>query len=224
LYVKSFLRNKFKDICNAIEASSSALNASSSHADFLAFHYSYQARFDYWLSTNNLALTDPLAAEMDEFLRKILTSIAGVDIFAVPTAGTPIPDFVAERASLKLKAGGLGFRRLSQRYLLLNSFHNTMPQAIDRIDEKGHKHPGLWNSLSEVLGQGSFDEANKNNCWRFFHDSGSIFAQDHLSSILRVQGRWNNCLYIVGEDASEEFDPIFSVPPEGFGLNVKKTS
>ena len=43
LYVKSFLRNKFKDICSAIEASSSALNASSSHADFLAFHYSYQA-------------------------------------------------------------------------------------------------------------------------------------------------------------------------------------
>ena len=188
LYVKSFLLNKFKDICSAIEASSSALNASSSHADFLAFHYSYQARFDYWLSTNNLALTDPLAAEMDEFLRKILTSIAGVDIFAVPTAGTPIPDFVAERASLKLKAGGLGFRRLSQRYLLLNSLNNTMPQAIDRIDEKGHKHPGLWNSLSDVLGQGSFDEANKNNCWRFFHDSGSIFAQDHLSSILDSAG------------------------------------
>jgi hypothetical protein len=54
-----------------------------------------------WLSTNNLALTDPLATEMDEFLRKILTSIAGVDIFAVPTAGTPIHDFVTERASLK---------------------------------------------------------------------------------------------------------------------------
>ncbi len=135
LYVKKFLRNKFKGICSAIEAFSSALDASSSHADFLAFHYSYQARFDYWLSTNKIALTNPLAAEMGELLRKIMTSIAGVDIFAVPKAGTPIPDFVAERASLKFKAGGLGFRRLSRRYLLLNSFNNTMPQAIKRAYE-----------------------------------------------------------------------------------------
>ena len=29
-------------------------------------------------------------------------------------------------------------------------------------------------------------------------------------------------LCIVGEDASEEFDTIFPVPPEGFGFSVKK--
>jgi len=77
---------------------------------------------------------------MDEFLQKLLSDIAGVDIFAAPMRGTPIPDFVAERVSLKTKDGGLGFRRLSQRYLLLNSLNNTMPQAIDRIDEEGNLH------------------------------------------------------------------------------------
>ena len=160
--------------------------------------------------------------DLDDFLRKILSNIAGVDIFAFPTEGTPIPDFVAERASLKTKAGGLGFRRLSQRYLLLNSLNNTMPQAIDRIDEEGHLHPGLWNSLSDFLGQGSFDEANKEHCWRFFHNSGSSFAQDHLALVCRVQERWKSSLYIIGEDATEEVDSIFSVPSEGFGFKVKK--
>jgi hypothetical protein len=133
-HVKAFLRSKFEDICSAIEKSSKTLNSSSSHADFLAFHYSYQARFDYWLSTNNLTYTAQLASETDDFLRKILCDIAGTDIFAAPAPGTPIPEFISERVSLKTKAGGLGFRRLSQRYLLLNSLSNTLPQAIDRKD------------------------------------------------------------------------------------------
>ena len=97
-----------------------------------------------------------------------------------------------------------------------------MPQAIDRIDEEGHLHPGLWNSLSDFLGQGSFDEANKEHCWRFFHNSGSSFAQDHLALVCRVQERWKSSLYIIGEDATEEVDSIFSVPSEGFGFKVKK--
>ena len=159
---------------------------------------------------------------MDEFLQKLLSDIAGVDIFAAPMRGTPIPDFVAERVSLKTKDGGLGFRRLSQRYLLLNSLNNTMPQAIDRIDEEGNFHPGLWNSLSDVLGRGSFDAANKERCWGFFHISGSSFGQDHLRSIQRVQERYKDVLFLSGKDAADEVDSVLSVPPEGFGFRVNK--
>ena len=221
-YVKAFLRSKFEDICSAIEKSSKTLNSSSSHADFLAFHYSYQARFDYWLSTNNLTYTAQLASETDDFLRKILCDIAGTDIFAAPAPGTPIPEFISERVSLKTKAGGLGFRRLSQRYLLLNSLSNTLPQAIDRKDEKGINHPGLWNSLSDILGEGSFDAANKEHCWSTFHNSGLSLARGHLTQISQVKGRWKSCLYSAGFVADEEEDPVFSVPDAGFGFGQRK--
>ena len=70
------------------------------------------------------------------------------------------------RTHLKVKNGGLGFRTLLDRFLLLNinSLCKTMPLAMDRKDEKGNITKGLWNSLSEVLGAGSFDAANKENC------------------------------------------------------------
>jgi hypothetical protein len=173
----------------------------------LAFHYSYQARFDYWLSTNNLTYTAQLASETDDFLRKILCDIAGTDIFAAPAPGTPIPEFISERVSLKTKAGGLGFRRLSQRYLLLNSLSNTLPQAIDRKDEKGINHPGLWNSLSDILGEGSFDAANKDHCWSTFRNSGTC------------NGVFGKCLRhydLLSESDEENFQKNFQrIIPDG---------
>ena len=60
-FVQAFLGEKFKGICSAIEKSSSALRPSSSHADYLAFYYSNQTRFDYWFATNNTRYTYPLA-------------------------------------------------------------------------------------------------------------------------------------------------------------------
>jgi hypothetical protein len=66
------------------------------------------------------------------------------------------------------------------RYLLLNSLNNVLQQAIDRVDSHGNLIKGLWNSLSTVLGAsigaGSFDDANKDQCWTAFHASNSSFA------------------------------------------------
>jgi hypothetical protein len=53
--------NKLESICkaiNRIKQFSDSLSASSSHANFLTF---YQARFDYWMVTNNLVSSGPLA-------------------------------------------------------------------------------------------------------------------------------------------------------------------
>jgi hypothetical protein len=83
-FVQAFLGGKFKAIRSAIEKSSSALTPSSSHAEFLAFYYSYQSRFDYWFATNNATVLYPLALEIDGFLKRILCNAAGFDIFEVP--------------------------------------------------------------------------------------------------------------------------------------------
>jgi len=52
--VEIFLANKLDSICKAIKQSSDCPSASSRHADFFAFYHSYQARFDYWMATNNI--------------------------------------------------------------------------------------------------------------------------------------------------------------------------
>ena len=164
-----------------------------------------------------------MAVETDEFLRRILSGIAGFDIFEVPATGTPICDFVPERISLKVKHGGLGFRRLIDRYLLLNSLSNTMPQAIDRTDKEGNFHKGLWNSLSDVLGVGSFDAVNAEHCWTHFHQSSCSLAKDHLVLIHRVKERQSNCLLSIGKISDEEEDdPILSASPDCFGFGIKK--
>ena len=111
-----------------------------------AFYFSFQCRVDYWLSTNYLIYTDPLAAAMDEFLRQKLCDIAGFDIFS-PQPGILTPDFTKRRISLKVKNGGLGFRPLSDCFLVLNSLNSTMILAIDHKDEKNVVTKGLWNSL-----------------------------------------------------------------------------
>ena len=88
-FVQAFLGGKFKAIRSAIEQSS-ALTPSSSHAEFLAFYYSYQSRFDYWFATNSASVMSPLALEIDGFLKRILCNAAGFDIFEVPpVGGTP---------------------------------------------------------------------------------------------------------------------------------------
>ena len=219
-FVKTYLANKFVDIRSAITKSFEALLPSSPHATYLAFYYSFQARFDYWLATNNLRHTDELASSTDTYFVGILSKICDFDIALLPAEGIPRPSFIAERVSLKVRNGGIGFRRLSARYLLLNSLNNTMRQCIDRRDKLGSTILGVWPSLSSVLGAGSFDEANLNRCWEHFHMSGITFAEDHLTSIDRVKARYASNLVALRKDPPS--GGVFSQNPSCFGAETKK--
>ena len=53
LYIQTFLTNKLDSICKEIKRSSDRLSDASRHANIFVSH-SYQARFDYWMATNNL--------------------------------------------------------------------------------------------------------------------------------------------------------------------------
>ena len=102
----------------------------------------------------------------------------------------------------------------------MNSLNNVLPQAIDRLDSKGNLIKGLWNSLSNVLGAGSFDDANKDRCWTAFHASNLSFASDHLSLICLVKNRYIN------SHTSLHLEPpeggIFAVSDSCFGYGIKK--
>ena len=219
IYVKTCLVAKFESIRSAIQKSFEALLPSSSHAAYLSFYYSFQSRFDYLLSTNYLKFTGPLAVSADDFLRQKICGIAGFDIFTA-SPSISLPGFIERRISLKVKHGGLGFRRLSDRVLLLNSLNNTLLRAIDYKDEKNVTIKGLWNSLSRVLGPGSFDHANKDNCWAFFHSSGTTFGNDHRALITNVHDRYAEGLAALGKEPDS--DCFLTCPAVSFGFGVPK--
>ena len=153
-------------------------------------------------------------------MRDILNTIAGFDIFEPPPEGTPLLRFTEERVVLKTKHSGLGFRPYKHRYLLLNSLNNVLPQAIDRLDTNGNLIKGLWNSLSSVLGAGSFDDAKKDECWTAFHASNLSFASDHQSLICVVKNRHFE------SHTTLHFEPpeggIFAASDSCFGYGIKK--
>ena len=85
-FVMIFLDNKFETICSAIKKSFNALSESNPHETYLALYYSYQARFDYWLATNSTNSTTKFADEADKFLRHLLCTLTGCDLFKSPAA------------------------------------------------------------------------------------------------------------------------------------------
>jgi hypothetical protein len=109
---------------------------------------------------------------------------------------------------------------MAGRASLLNGLNDSLPQMIDRVGENDEVTQGLWNSLSSIIGAGSFDEANKTTCWETFHASGSIFASDHLKEISSLKTRYRSTLEALGEDPSP--DSIFSAPDISFGGGSKK--
>ncbi len=114
-YVRVFLDNKFETICSAIKKSFNALSGSNPHETYLAFYYSYQARFDYWLATNSAASTKDFAEKADDFLRYHLCALKGFDDFFTDPAATPLPSPTADRFVLKARDGGLSYRPIADR-------------------------------------------------------------------------------------------------------------
>jgi hypothetical protein len=218
-FVASCLQDRLQQKCSAIKKSSDALSSVDRHAAFQALQFSYQARFDYWFSTLPLNLTRPHDSVIQAFLDGILGSICGLDQFSAP-AGCLDQAFVPDRIYLKCRHGGLGIRPMAGRASLLNSLNDSVPQMIDRVGENDEVTQGLWNSLSSIMGTGSFDKANIATCWGSFHASGSIFGSDHLKEIGSLKSRFWGTLEALGEDPSPE--SIFSAPDSGFGGGSKK--
>ena len=134
-FVQAYLTDKLENICCAIIKASTALRSTSSHAVYFAFYYSFQSRWDYWSATNNLEFIDPLSSKLDSVLRSVLEEATGLKLFDLGIAEKPLPSLTYERAELRTKHGGLGFRPYEKRLLLLNSLTISLRQAIDHANE-----------------------------------------------------------------------------------------
>jgi hypothetical protein len=113
------------------------------HVAYQALHYSYQARYDYWLSTNSPLYTDQLVILADASLKKMYEKIAGASLFTSLTDGSAFALLTGEQVKVRRGVSGLEFRPLGERFLFLNSLNTTMPQALNRKDKNDTILPGL---------------------------------------------------------------------------------
>lgn len=141
-------------------------------------------------------------------------------LFSPAADGTPFPLLTAERASLRTKESGFGFRPIEDRILYLNAVSLILPQALDRINKNDSASRGLWNSLSSCLGSHLFDETNGDTRWEHWHSTDSVFAAEHFGLIARVKLDHISACLALGKDPAE--DTVMAKSDAGFGQNVGK--
>ena len=150
----------------------------------------------------------------------MLEQLGSAPLFSPAADGTPFPFLTAERASLRTKESGLGFRPIEERILYLNAANIILPQALDRTNKNGTAFRGLWNSLSSRLGPHSFDETNGDTRWEHWHSTDSVYAAENLGLIARVKLDHIGACLALGKDPAE--DTVMAKPDADFGQNVGK--
>ena len=156
------------------------------HAAHSAVLYSLQNRIDWILSVHLPSETRGLARAVDMSIRKSYAHCFGWDPFdpdSMPYDAPLLdPSFVADRFIQKTRNGGGGFRPTEKRALFLNTFNTVAPQLLGSGNTAG-----LWTSLETVLGAGSFDDANQDQRWTAFYNSGSRYGEELKAEWLRLK-------------------------------------
>ena len=226
-YIEHFLLSKQIEICGDIERASpgtiisvtSALAEASAHAASTAIYYSLQCRIDYLLETHLPAHTRQLARAVDQALRQAYTIAFGIDLLDPegPVPGQDDPSFLSDLAGLKTSAGGCGYRCTERRAVFLNALNSALPQLMGNGTE-----PGLWPSLSPILGAESFRKENEDRRWEVFFNSGSAWAEALRSEITRVKDLRSKALDAASKIDSPPESKVFDVCDEAFGKGIKK--
>ena len=82
--------------------------------------------------------------------------------------------------------------------------------------------PGLWPSLSSILGAESFHKENEDQRWRVFFNSGSAWAEALRSEIARVKDLRAKAIEKANKSDNPPESKVFDVCDEGFGKGIKK--
>ncbi len=100
---------------------------------------------------------------------------------------------------------------LSPRRPRAEALNCSLPQMIDRVGENYEVTQGIWNSLSSIIGAGSFDEANTTT------PLGE--PSTHRDQYLRLKTRYRGTLEALRKEPS--LDSILALRI-GFGGESKK--
>ncbi len=94
---------------------------------------------------------------------------------------------------------------------------SCLRRLSDRLDNNGNLIKGLWRSLSSVLDAGSFDDANKDECWTAFHASFKFVICLRPSKPLNRRFESHTTLHFEPPEGRN-----FAASDSCFGYGVKK--
>ena len=218
-----WLEEKGHDIARQIKLVATCTALIDPHSGTAITLYSLQTQADFVMSTNLPSMTVRFAEIVDAAIIDAFAKTLGSDLLAINDTLTD-PSFVPDRAKLRTAHGGAGIRLLHDSEPFLNTINNVVPQFIDKQDADGNITPGIFPTLINVLGPGSFDQGNENTRWTAFLTSGEIgaeFRAQHEKGKVK-HGELINGLQQLHIPGSENLVSIFDIPVEQFGTQIKK--
>ena len=205
-----------------VQRVTTALMAENARCASISLYMSMQCRIDYFLATHLPSETREMAEIVDAALRECYAQVMGQDLMdpdgIALKDGTPVMEdkqFTRDRALLKARHGGLGYRPHGERCLFLNSLNSIAPQMA------GGARP-LWSELRAVLGgEAGFDLKHKDKRWAAFFSSGSRYGEELRGEIIRMKELFERSSVDAGLDGTEEHG-VFDAEPEAFGVLAKE--
>jgi hypothetical protein len=224
LYVADYLRTTTTSICTRIVETATLLSQRDAHAASAVFNYSLNSRADYMMMTHLPSETAAVGRDIDDALRQAHSVIASFDILdpAGLIANQPDPSFTRDRFCTSIKYGGGGFRPQEQRLQFLSCINGIMPRMIRRTDGLGSHTPGLWESLTDVIGPGSFDPGKEDSRWEALYASNSAFGRDIKLEWQRLQARQAALIAQLPQASVPQTPTLLSVDAARFGAGVQQ--
>ena len=187
-----------------------------------ALYWSLQCRIDYYMAVHLPSETQEMAKMVDAGLRECYAEVLGKDLLSPEGVtlrdGTPVTvdnGFQRDRALLKTRHGGLGYRLHEERCLFLNSLNNIAPLMV------GGARP-LWKELRGTLGgEKDFHPTEKERRWVTFFASESRYGAELRAEIIRMKDLYVQTCTEAGHEVPKEHG-VFDAEPESFGVRVEE--
>ena len=186
-FVRQVLAEQTEEIRSLIEINKSVLVSRDPDAFLQVLRQSLCHRWDYWQQTQPPRLTVEFSLLIDADLDAAAAAAMKFDPFdpAAPYRSVddmPEPSFVAERARLPCRLRGLGQRSHADvgPAAWVGSVNIAVPSFIARESSQGGREPGLFEHLTPLVGDGSFDEERDDFRFRGFIAAGSRVSIDFI--------------------------------------------
>ena len=169
-YIEAKLEEAERELCGeegTIMRLTSILAERDAHVAHTSLLYSLQCRADFLLATHLPSQTSKLASSIDEALVKAYAIAYNTNLFQPADDDQEDRPFVPDLAALRIKYGGIGFRKTTERCPYLNAMSNIF-----------ETFPEVWPTLVDGVFGGSdyFLGINSHMRWRGFLASGSLYA------------------------------------------------
>ena len=186
-FVKQVLTEKSDEIRSLISTNKTALVSRDPDCFLQVLRQSLCHRWDYWQQTLPPRLTVEFSLLIDAELDAAMAAALRFDPFD-PTAPyrsvdrMASVDFTSRRARLPCRLRGLGQRSHVDvgPAAWVGAVNIAVPSFIARASARGGRSPGLFEHLTPLIGEGSFDEDRDDFRFRGFIAAGSAVSVDFL--------------------------------------------